>query len=533
MKPINIYSAEKALARQIIDNRVIAYTQPLIIREKTQKSTESQLERLGKAFNTASLQDEDLHHLLSILVTTSWNLNDDVFSKAETWPARKTPAHKPTNLDHQENVIVGHMTDEIWTINEKNEIIPDDTLVEDLPDVFHIVNGSVLYKCWSDEKLQKQTQLLLEQIQAGEKFVSMECMFTDFDYALISPNGEHVVASRDKDSAWMTKHLRAYGGTGIYDNYKIGRYLKNITFTGKGFVDRPANPESIIFDENTIMKFTSAKTKQGLSEEGGVLILLEHGNFTPAKSGLKNKKENNMAETEFLNKTVENLQADLDVAVKQIKQLETQLNEAGVAELNKRLTESEAQVSDQKVLLEKTEQGSKELTEEVAKLNDQLAEANTAKEVLQKQFAELEIAKIKANRISTLVEGGIAKDTAEEKVAIFDNLTEEQFAVVANEIIAAEQARKPKTLEEGAEGSEESNDQDQNDAEADNAEANADEKVLDDAKENEDTELSAAASATEDEDDESLSILRKDLAIAIGKKLGNVQEAKNNDNKEN
>jgi hypothetical protein len=44
----------------------------------------------------------------------------------------------------------------------------------------------------------------------------------------------------------LTKHLRAYGGTGEYENYKVGRSLRGISFSGKGLVNKPANPRSII-----------------------------------------------------------------------------------------------------------------------------------------------------------------------------------------------------------------------------------------------------------------------------------------------
>ena len=60
----------------------------------------------------------------------------------------------------------------------------------------------------------------------------------------------------------MTKFLRAYGGEGEHENYKIGRVLRQITFSGKGFVDRPANPDSIIFNENLFSEETSLQDNQ-------------------------------------------------------------------------------------------------------------------------------------------------------------------------------------------------------------------------------------------------------------------------------
>ena len=69
----------------------------------------------------------------------------------------------------------------------------------------------------------------------------MECYFKAFDYGLIDKTtGNYKVLARNDDTSYLTRHLRAYGGTGEHDNYKIGRVLRNITFSGKGFVDKPA-----------------------------------------------------------------------------------------------------------------------------------------------------------------------------------------------------------------------------------------------------------------------------------------------------
>lgn len=85
----------------------------------------------------------------------------------------------------------------------------------------------------------------------------MECLFSDFDYSVVSPDGEMKVVARNDESAFLTKHLRVYGGKGVYEGYKVGRLLRNIAFSGKGLVNKPANPRSIIlqpdedpFDDN-------------------------------------------------------------------------------------------------------------------------------------------------------------------------------------------------------------------------------------------------------------------------------------------
>ena len=89
---------------------------------------------------------------------------------------------------------------------------------------------------------------IIAEIEEGKWFVSMECLFPAFDYALQTSEGETKIIERNEASAFLTKHLRAYGGEGTYENYRIGRLLRNLAFSGKGLVSKPANPRSI-FDK--------------------------------------------------------------------------------------------------------------------------------------------------------------------------------------------------------------------------------------------------------------------------------------------
>ena len=97
----------------------------------------------------------------------------------------------------------------------------------------------------SDGEYVDKDQIIAE-IEEGKWFVSMECLFAGFNYALLDEGGNGKILARDEESAFLTKHLRAYGGTGEYEGYKVGRALANISFSGKGLVAKPANPRSII-----------------------------------------------------------------------------------------------------------------------------------------------------------------------------------------------------------------------------------------------------------------------------------------------
>jgi hypothetical protein len=200
----------------------------------------------------ASFDDEDLYYVQSILVSSSWNKNDDIFDKVEVWNAKNTPEHKPTNLEHDEHSIIGHIVSN-WPITEDGILIDENTPVENLPEKYHILTGSVIYKGFSSEDLRERSLKLISEIEDGTKYVSMECFFKGFDYGLLNKStGEYKILGRNSETAYLTKFLRSYGGIGEHQDYKIGRVLRNITFSGKGFVNKPANEDSIIFSKNLI-----------------------------------------------------------------------------------------------------------------------------------------------------------------------------------------------------------------------------------------------------------------------------------------
>jgi len=207
----------------------------------------------------ASLRDEDLYYVQSILVSTTWNKNDDIFDKDEVWAARHTPEDKPTNLEHDESIIIGHITSN-WPITEDGELIDEKISMSELPEKYHILTGSVIYTAYTNPELKGRAEKLIAEINEGTKYVSMECFFKGFDYGLINKvTGNYKILARNEQTAHLTKYLRAYGGLGEHEDYRIGRVLRNITFSGKGFVDKPANPDSIIFNKDLINNIETEK----------------------------------------------------------------------------------------------------------------------------------------------------------------------------------------------------------------------------------------------------------------------------------
>jgi len=199
----------------------------------------------------------DMALFYAVLVTATWNRNDDVFTPAECWAARNSPVWKPANRDHQksesdkENKILGVIR-ESYPVNSKYEIVDSEDKLE------HLVCGISLWeRYWPTA-----TADIKECVDDGTQYVSMECMFFGFGYALQLADGSGPIKllERNKDTSKLTRFLRAFKGKGIVTiegkEYRIGRWLKNVSFTGVGFVTKPANPESIVF--NNYVSHTSA-----------------------------------------------------------------------------------------------------------------------------------------------------------------------------------------------------------------------------------------------------------------------------------
>ena len=139
---------------------------------------------------------------------------------------------------------------------------------ENSPGQFNILTTAVIYTEWSDPDQRQRMSKIVEEIEDGKWFVSMECLFPDFDYALAKEDGTTSVISRNEASAFLTKHLRSYGGSGKYQDYSVGRLLRNLSFSGKGLVSKPANPRSVIlegsefFDETKSQVLTISSIKE-------------------------------------------------------------------------------------------------------------------------------------------------------------------------------------------------------------------------------------------------------------------------------
>lgn len=358
----------------------------------------------------SKIDDPTLHQLDSILCSIGTNENDDVFLREEVYAARKSPIDKPVNVDHVAKDIIGHIKAYMLLDTDFN-IIPENTDLADLPEKFHLATSAVIYKSWEDDKEEQRIKDIIEKAEAGEKFVSMECFFKGFDYGLThNKTKEKYVIARNKNTAFLTKALRIYGGTGKYQDYTVCRVLRNIVFNGKGIVDNPANKESIIFSNTS--PFAHAKLQDNVYD------ILE----TPIN------KEMIMADTN--DTLITELKAAKATLEAKVAELEGKLSEVSTASTKTQITDLEKTVASKDSEIETLTKKVSDLEAVKAEINVKLNEVTkTAEEATAKLDA---IAKetIKNTRINTLVDAGLTKEEATAKAEKFAALDDEMFGEV-------------------------------------------------------------------------------------------------------
>ena len=487
---MKIYKEEKALAGLIRKNTTLSFV------AQTEVPTEDEIKLITRGNNLglaekyaeAGIKDEDLFYHKSILVTTSWNKNDDLFVPAEVWAARHSPVHKPTNLNHKSGQVVGHITGN-WAIDAEGGLLDDELSIDELPSKFHILVGSVIYKKFhNDPEKQAEAFKLIDEIGEGRQFVSMECSLRGFDYAIKAEDESIQIVARNEETAFLTKHLRVYGGAGIYEGYKVGRVLKNISFIGKAYTEKPANSESIIFTEADLFDFANASyiEKNPFNKKNSV-VSGSNDSETVLNTSYRNTKDLSMSE-QLLQDQNKELKAKNDSFAAEIEDLKKKLAEADVKKYETRVAELEASVKtleDSKSAMDEEKKKKEKEMEGYKSKADELTEAN---EKLQKELDEVRAERVLAQRISSLVDGGLDKTKAETKAKAFANLNDEQFKAVADELIEAIKIANSKNTEDKNDNSS------AKDADLDSSEA---EDKVDLAKENskasDETETARAA----------------------------------------
>lgn len=216
-----------------------------------------------------------------VMASSIWNGNDDVFTREEISKARYTPIYKPVNEMHKfkegSAKIIGVITSSML-VGENYEPIWSDSECDDDTKVSLLITAS-LWEIYFPKACAK----IKTDIKDKKAFLSMECVSDDFGYALKAEGSDNIILlPRNELTSHLTKSLRAYQGKGtvkINDiNYRIGRWLIGTNFTGVAYVDIPADPNAVVFED-----YLSHATARLIPADDDFIQNVEKTNTAPDK----------------------------------------------------------------------------------------------------------------------------------------------------------------------------------------------------------------------------------------------------------
>lgn len=181
----------------------------------------------------------DLLYFKAVYLSEGANKNGAVFHREELLPAIGSVYHKAMDMEHEEDGIVGHIYAASFADSDGNVLSENEAKV--LDGKLDIIIAGIVYRDRFPE--------LADEIEKGDWFVSMETYYKDF-YLTV---GEELRLDRDHPD--IDKLIDYVGqkvtvskdGDELANDY-VYRHMEGLHFCGGGFVKKPANPTSIIFE---------------------------------------------------------------------------------------------------------------------------------------------------------------------------------------------------------------------------------------------------------------------------------------------
>ena len=187
------------------------------------------IDLVGAAFNAA--------------VVNQFNRNGDGINSSTAKELLDYFVHKPTNIEHKKQKVVGHIVNAAFTDLQNDKILNTDNL-ENRKDPFHISLAAVIYKTVNPEF----AELLLkasdpDDMDYNKISASWELGFNDYQIALGSKdlNEAEIISDPNKIKEFQ-HYLRAFdGGGALEDGTPVYRLVVGEVFPlGIGFTTKPA-----------------------------------------------------------------------------------------------------------------------------------------------------------------------------------------------------------------------------------------------------------------------------------------------------
>lgn len=199
-------------------------------------------------------------------VINQFNKNDDGINSETAVKIAPYFIHKPTNIEHNKQKIVGHIVSAGFNSWGENVPLTNDEVLQ-TNGLVNLALGAVIYKLVDP----KFTDLVYRSTSEGNDLfnsvsASWELGFSEYVLAVGSNNlNEAEIISNPKHIEELKGNLRAYGGNGkTKDGSKIYRLVKgNVYPLGIGFTSTPAaNVKGLLLDTAEVEENVTFKDKR-------------------------------------------------------------------------------------------------------------------------------------------------------------------------------------------------------------------------------------------------------------------------------
>ena len=198
----------------------------------------------------------DLLFFKAIYLSSGANLNYTYFDKDELIKSIDTVANKAMDIEHEEQGIVGHIYGASFFEASTGNSIEVDVLKSYAGKVDVVIAG-VVYKDRFSE--------LASEVVKGEWYVSMETYYTAFDIKI----GDVLLDSKTATALGVVElvgqEVTLKKEDKVVTTGTANKLIRNLHFSGGGFVKEPANPTSVILDTSgtKVIDLSVASTGKG------------------------------------------------------------------------------------------------------------------------------------------------------------------------------------------------------------------------------------------------------------------------------
>ena len=377
------------------------------------------IDLLGVAFNAA--------------VVNKFNKNGDGIDTETALAVSDYFIHKPTNIEHHKERVVGHIVSSSFSEIGSSEMLSPEAIAP-RRDPFNISLGALVYKIVNPAFIN-----MLEESNEGEQYhnvvsASWEIGFNDFYIAVGSDNLNEAEVVTDKSQIKELKqYLKAYDGEGKMEDGTIVNRLVvgNVYPLGIGFTSNPAADVQGVFvesDEELEIK------KDTVDAE-----IFHVNNMDSYEKENKTENNSSLLEKNTVNKT-NTLTMDTQDLLKQIEGM-----------LSEKIGDSqqfeEAMASVSKVMMDAIKEKDSQWQEEKTAKENAINEAKESQEALAGEVKELqeklEASESQWNELSEEKRLREAKDLFNSRMAAITEafeLNEDDLKIVASEVSELENA---------------------------------------------------------------------------------------------